>query len=145
MKLHNWESLLNAYILAAVSMPFSYNSALGMDCCRFTFGAIHAQTGIAIGTQFASMYSTRKEALATMRGFCGKPSLLLSIEKLMREHGFREIHPNFAGRGDAVLVPKTTGGEFLGIMDLNGRDVLSVGDGIRRVPVSIKCRAWRIA
>jgi hypothetical protein len=63
----------------------------------------------------------------------------------MKEYGFDVlISPLYGQRGDAVLCPN--GGEqFFGILDLNGRDVLSVGEhGVRRVPISIGCRAWRI-
>jgi hypothetical protein len=127
-------------------MPFSYDRAMGLDCCTFTFGAIHVQTGIAIGQQFAGTYLTKRESLLTMKKYCGKASLGLSISKLMKEYGFDPlISPLYAQRGDAVLAPN--GGEqFLGILDLNGRDILSVGErGVLRVPISITCRAWRIA
>lgn len=146
MRLSDWATRLDAYIAAAASMPFSYNSAMGLDCCRFTFGAIHAQTGKAIGLSFAGTYSTKREALATMTRYCGKPSLSMSINKLMNEHGFDHTPVMYAKRGDAVLAPNGPRTHFFGILDLNGRDVLSVGEyGVRRVPVSIRCRAWRIA
>lgn len=145
MKLENWATHLDAYIAAAAKMPFSYSPAMGLDCCRFTWGAIRAQTGILVGQQFAGKYQTKREALSLMKEYCGKPSLALSIHKLMAEHGFAIVGALEAQRGDAVLVPNGPSGDFFGILDLNGRDVLSVGEySIRRVPISIKCRAWRI-
>lgn len=147
MKLPDWASRLDAYIALANRIPFSYDPARGLDCCRFTFSAIHAQTGIMIGTQFAGKYRTKREALLTMKAYCGKPSLQLSIHKLMAESGFERVEegPYFSQRGDAVLVPNGASGDFFGILDTNGRDVLGVGEyGIRRVPISIRCRAWRI-
>lgn len=146
MRFEDWATRLDRYIAASLSMPFSYNSAMGMDCCRFTWGAIHAQTGIVIGQQFANTYRTKRESLLVMKKYSGRPSLLWSIVKLMDEHHFdRRRGPFFAQRGDVLLVPNGPGGDFLGIMDLNGRDVLSVGEhGIKRVPVSKFCRAWRI-
>jgi cell wall-associated NlpC family hydrolase len=146
VKLSNWATRLDEYIAAAANMPFSYDRALGLDCCTFTWGAIHAQTGCMIGQRFAGTYSTKREALVAMKKYCGKASLGLFISKLMQEYGFEVlISPLYAQRGDAVLAPN--GGEqFFGILDLNGRDVLSVGEnGVRRVPISISCRAWRIA
>lgn len=146
MKLTNWAARLDEYIAAAASMPFSYNGAMGLDCCSFSFGAIHAQTGTPIGRQFVGTYSTKREALLAMKKYCGKASIGLFVSKLMKEHGFDPIiSPLYAQRGDAVLSPNA-GDHFFGILDLNGRDVLSVGEnGVRRVPISIECRAWRIA
>lgn len=146
VKLSNWVTRLDEYVTAAASMPFSYDRAMGLDCCTFTFGAIHAQTGVAIGEPFGGSYSTQREALTAMRNYCGKASLGLFISKLMKEHGFDPlISPLYAQRGDAVLAPNG-GWHFLGVLDLNGRDILSVGEhGVRRVPLSITCRAWRIA
>lgn len=145
-KLDNWQAALDAYIASAHTMPFSYNRAFGLDCCTFTFGAIHAQTGIAIGQQFAGSYQTKRESLIAMKNYCGRPSLLLAIAKLMAENKFDRCRPMFAQRGDVLLTPTNTRDWFLGLLDLNGKDVLSVGDhGMRRVPRSIRCRAWRIA
>lgn len=146
MKLPDWATRLDTYIAMANRIPFSYDPARGLDCCRFTFSAIHAQTGIMIGTQFAGRYRTKREALLLMKEYSGKPSLQLSIHKLMAESGFEICSPSpyYAQRGDAVLVPNA-GGDFFGILDTNGRDVLGVGEyGIRRIPISIRCRAWRI-
>lgn len=146
MRLPDWATRLDAYIAAALSMPFSYDPAMGLDCCRFTWGAIHAQTGNTIGQQFVGTYRSKRESLVAMKNYCGRASLLWSIVKLMDENKFdRRRGPFFAQRGDVLLVPNGPGGDFLGIMDLNGRDVLSVGEhGIKRVPVSKFCRAWRI-
>jgi hypothetical protein len=146
VKLANWATRLDEYIAAAADMPFSYDRALGLDCCTFTWGAIHAQTGAQIGQRFAGTYSTRREALIAMKNYCGKPSLGLSISKLMKEYDFDVlISALYAQRGDAVLAPNGND-QFLGVLDLNGRDVLSVGEnGVRRVPISVSCRAWRIA
>jgi hypothetical protein len=145
-RLANWQTALDRYIAESNLRVFSYDSRLGLDCCRFTWGAIKAQTGKPIGAQFADAYRTRRQALETMRLYCGRPSLLMSINKLMAEYGFAVVHPNFASRGDAVLVPKRTGGDFLGVLDMNGKDVLGMSDlGPVRVPISIRCRAWRIA
>ena len=141
----DWATRLDVYIAANASMPFSYERANGLDCCTFAFGAIHAMTGIAIGAQFVGIYSTKRESLIAMRSYCGSPSLRMAIAKLMTENKFGRRPPLFAQRGDAVLVPNGPAGEFFGVVDLNGRDVLGIGDrGIRRVPISIECRAWRI-
>lgn len=146
MKLTNWATRLDEYIAAAANMPFSYDRAIGLDCCTFTFGAIHAQTGSPVGQRFAGTYSNKREALLAMKHYCGKASLGLFVSKLMQECGFDVlISPLYAQRGDAVLAPND-GDHFFGILDLNGRDILSVGEnGVRRVPISIRCRAWRIA
>jgi hypothetical protein len=144
-KLPDWATRLDAYIAAAATMPFSYNSAMGLDCCSFTFGAIYAQTGIAVGLRFAGVYRTRRESMLTMKAYCGKASLGLSIAQLMMEHGFERIPPLMAQRGDVLLTSRLAHGDFFGVLDLNGRDVLSVGtNGVRRVPLSVDCRAWRI-
>lgn len=145
MRHPDWATRLDGYIAAAATMPFSYNAAMGLDCCTFTFGAVHSMTGIVIGSRFAGTYSTKRESLVAMKNFCGRPSLLLAIAKLMAENKFDRCRPIFAQRGDVLLTPTSTRDWFLGVLDLNGRDVLSVGEnGVRRVPVSVRCRAWRV-
>lgn len=144
MKIVNWQAALSDYVAAAHTMPFSYDRAMGLDCCTFTFGAIYAQVAIDVGYPFRGRYSTRKEALRLMKHLCGKPSLPAALAYVMREAGFTPVLPLFAQRGDAVLVPQR-GGDFFGILDLNGQDVISVGErGLRRVPISRDCTAWRI-
>jgi cell wall-associated NlpC family hydrolase len=146
MKLPDWATRLDAYIDSAASMPFSYNNAIGMDCCSFTFGAIHAQTGIAIGQRFAGRYRTRREALLMMCAYCGRPSLAMFISQLMKDNGFHRTSPTLAQRGDVLLTANGVTGDYLGVLDLNGKDILSVGEhGVRRVPISINCLTWRIA
>lgn len=147
MRYEDWATRLDAYIAAAWSMPFSYDRSMGLDCCTFTFGAIHAMTGVNIGQRFAGTYSTKRESLVRMREYCGKAELTFFLAKLMNEFGFQRVPPFSAQRGDALVCPQVhRGGYFFGILDLNGRDILSVGElRARRVPVGLQCRAWRIA
>ena len=125
----------------AATMPsFLQPSAMGYDCCSFTFGAIHAVTGKQVGRQFAGRYSTKREALVEMKKLLtGRPSLGLFVEKLMREHGFGRIPVAF-GSSVAIRCSRPMGMRyFFGIMDLNGRDVLSVGEhGVRRIAKSVR-------
>lgn len=144
MRCEDWAARLAQYIAAQQTRPFSYDSTIGLDCCSFVFGAVLAITGIDLGRPFSGRYRTYREAARLMRAHCGKPTLAPFIESLMAQHGFLEVPPLFAGRGDAVLVP-TKARHHLGVMDLNGRDVLSVCEqGIARVPITGECRAWRI-
>ena len=75
--------------------------------------AIHAQTGIQIGLRFAGAYCTKRESLQIMKGYCGKPSLSVSIQKLISECGFDRRPPFYAQRGDPVLVPNGPSRGFL--------------------------------
>lgn len=145
MRLPDWASRLDAYVTANANLPFSYDAAVGLDCCTFTFGAIEAMTGLAIGRRFVGTYSTKRESLLAMKAYCGRPALALMIAKLMAENNFSRRPPMFSQRGDALLMPARGEGWFLGVLDLNGREVLSVGEhGVRRMPLSVRCRAWRI-
>lgn len=141
----DWPTRLDRYIAENRNKPFSYDQREGLDCTTFTFGAIEAMTGIPIGLRFRGAYTTRRGSLEAMKSYCGRASLRMSILKLMAEYGFEKIAAGFAQRGDAVICIQAPGHDFLGIVDLNGRDVLGIGDGIRRVPVSTHCMAWRIA
>lgn len=144
MRNDDWVIRLADYIAVHADQPFSYDSAKGLDCCSLVFGAILVVTGIDAGLPFRGQYRTRRQASALMKAHCGKPSLEPFIDALMAQHGFLEIPPLFAGRGDVVLVP-TKARHHLGVMDLNGRDVLSVcEEGIARTPITTACRAWRI-
>jgi hypothetical protein len=144
VKVNDWQARLDAYIAAASNRPFSYDHRLGLDCCTFTFSAIAAQTGRQIGEQFRGRYTTLDESLALMKAYCGRPSLPHAIKKLMGEAGYVPVDALHAQRGDALISPNG-GGYFLGVLDLNGMDIRSVGEfGVRRVPISVRCRAWRI-
>jgi hypothetical protein len=144
-RFEDWPTRLDRYIAENRDKPFSYDQNEGLDCCTFTWGAIEAMTGIAIGARFRGTYTTRRGSLEAMKNYCGRASLRASILKLMDEYAFKKIPAAFAQRGDVVLNLQGPGGDFLGFIGFNGRDVLGIGDGIRRVPVTNYCMAWRIA
>ena len=141
----DWQTRLSDYLLFARQTPFNYNSAHGLDCCTFTFGAIQSMTGIDIGAPFRNTYRDLRGSLVAMKNYCGQPSLRRSIMQLMSEHEFSRVAWTMAQRGDAVLTEQRPNRWFLGILDLNGRDVIGVCDqGLIRIPISAQCMAWRI-
>ena len=140
----DWASNLSSYLYDHRDVAFGYDRDKGLDCCTFTFGAIEAQTGINIGSAFLGSYRTAKESLRTMRSYCGRPSLEAAIEKLMKEHGIEECPVTLARRGDPILISQGRGSS-LGILDLNGRDIVTISNqGIWRLPLSRGLRAWNI-
>jgi hypothetical protein len=140
----DWATKLSSYLYERRKEAFSYDCERGLDCCSFTFGAIDAQTGINIGSGFFGTYRTAKESLRTMRSYCGRPSLEAAIEKLMQEKGIEECPVTLARRGDPILIRQGRGSS-LGILDLNGRDIVTISNkGIWRLPLSRGLRAWNI-
>lgn len=143
-KLPDWPTRLDAYFRTACSVPFSYDSGVGLDCCTFTFGAIRAMTGNTLGLCFQGTYRSVREARIVMRNYCGRPSVAISIAKLMQEAGYPWTPVRFAQRGDVGLMPN--GGSVLfGVVDLNGRDLIGVGaNGLCRLPLNALCTLWRV-
>jgi cell wall-associated NlpC family hydrolase len=145
MRHSDWVSALDAYFTTHKDAPFSYDQSKGLDCCTFAFGAIEAQTGIDIGKAFRGNYNTRKESLRVIHAYSGKASLESGVEALMNEHRFPEIPLLRAQRGDAVLIRKGQRYSSLGIVALNGREILTISNkGIWRLPLTSGFRAWSL-
>lgn len=143
-RLAGWGALLDRYLAANRTRPFKWGE---WDCCLFVCGAIEAMTGVDPAASFRGHYTSRAEAFDLMREAGGFEPF---IDQLATKLGLTEVSPLFAGRGAVVLANGGPGGRVLGLIALNGREVLMVGEapsgeeGIGVVPFSRVVRAWRV-
>jgi hypothetical protein len=103
-----------------------------------------AMTGHDMAEWFRGRYKTRREALALIKQRTGHTGVAAIAEYAANEHGLESIPVNMARRGDMVLVG-TGSKALLGVMSLNGADVMCLGkQGIMRVALSHATAAWRV-
>lgn len=138
-RLEDWPTRLERYVLAQQKAKFRYGQ---LDCCLFVAGAIEAMTGVDIAP--FREYHSRRTASQLAVTYCGRKSVRAIVEKAFEEAGMPKIPPAFACRGDAVLI-KRPSDSSLGIVDLNGRDILLLArEGFARQPISLAVQAWRV-
>ncbi len=134
-----WEAVLSNEIEAAMMRPFSWGSH---DCCMFACRVVKALTGTDPGRGLRG-YRSAASASRMLRAK-GKGTLLKTLISVMARHGCKQIHPNFARRGDVVfaIVPAETGtGPAAGICI--GRQAAFAADGLALIAMSEVKRAWR--
>lgn len=159
-RLSNWERRLDAHFVAARTIPF----ALGrFDCALAACQAVAAITGVDPGAAWRGEYSSASEAAAliALHGATlsleaasaidsAKADLGSLAADIAAAHGFAEVKPTFAQRGDVVLVDNGDPARALGTVDLSGRFAWCVGGlagndrGFVRVPMQRWLRAWHV-
>lgn len=144
----DWAGRLEVYLKEVQENPFKWGE---FDCALFLCGCGEAMTGFNLAEDFIGKYETAEGAHKQIKKFCenSEASILDLCKKMAKKHGFEKVSVNFAQRGDAVLVDVSeteTVNYALGIVDLNGREVLLVHfeKGLTRFPLSSAEHAWRI-
>lgn len=141
----DWQSRLAEYLAAAERRPFSW---IRWNCAIFTCDGVAAITGDNPADLFTETVSAEDPAAAfsACRRFAGA-GVAAVAEKIGRDLGCPEIAPGLAGRGD-VMAFETDGIKALGLVDLNGRDLVTVAPkaGLARVSIAavVPSHAWRI-
>jgi hypothetical protein len=146
-RLPDWQTRLDRFILDNRDRLFQYGS---WDCCLFACGAIESMTGIDIAVPFRGRYSTRRGAFELAREHCGQPTIEALAAHVARDNGMPEVNPGAASRGDLVMVQRTLG-QSMGVVALNGRQIIVVGQLSRNNEVGLgpismwrAVRAWRV-
>ena len=130
-----WPARLRAAIEHGRDTGFAWGKN---DCCLFAANCIHAMTGIDPAENLRG-YDSQRGASARLRRQGGIEKL---AETRARRHGWPEIPPATAQRGDIVLV-EDTNGRALAVVE--GRWVLQPAEqGLAARPLSAGLRAWRI-
>ena len=131
------------FLLDHARTPFQWGVA---DCATFAADGILAQTGTDIASDFRGKYSDEAGAWAAIKTITGGTTVADAAAWCAVKHGMVELqHPLQAQRGDLVTV-EDSGNEVAGLVHLNGRDVVVVGQhGLHRVPITKILRAWRVA
>ena len=136
----DWPTALQLFCTANSRRRFAWGE---WDCCLFVADAIEAMTGVDIAAPFRGKYRTYREALKLIRMLCGDWPLECVAAKIAAEHGMAEIPVAQAQRGDMVLVNNGRR-PVMGIVALNGRELIVVSDRLTRAPMSAARRAWRV-
>lgn len=140
MRQINWHYWLEKEITAAGGRPFEWGV---QDCALFACNCIKAMTGQDTAAAFRGQYDSEETAYAALQAYAGG-GLLETAQAICADHGFMPILPAYAGRGDLALCRLPTG-DTLGIISLNGREVLvAANKGLQRVPFSKIIQAWRV-
>lgn len=146
---HSWQTKeLYEFFVARTAEPFAWGTN---DCCIFPADAIKAMTGTDIAADFRGKYTDEASAFALIKSVTGFPTVSAAASWCARKFGLVEWEdgngkpaPLFAQRGDLAVL-EDAGRLIAGIVGLNGRHVISVGEsGLLRLPLSAVVRAWRV-
>jgi len=141
MRSEGWEDRLRSYLLDHQDTSFSYGS---FDCLSFAAGAAHSITSVDIMARFRARYSTHLGAMRIARRVYGCRTVPDVLAAMMHEHGWPEVAPPFAQRGDIVLVA-INDDLIVGVLHPNGREaVVTTNQGLWRVPLTSVRRAWKV-
>jgi cell wall-associated NlpC family hydrolase len=136
----DWPERLHTALLALSKRPFSWGQS---DCLLSACDLIHAMTDQDPAASYRGTYNSQAGAMRAVAG-AKCPSLEAFVAQLADSHGYHEVPPKMAQRGDLVAFDTAQGTAF-GIVHLNGRDAVAVGEsGLLRLPVLSARRAWRI-
>ena len=141
---HHWATReYHQFLLDNRSTPFAWGTH---DCSMFVANAVKAFTGTDLAADFRGTYNDHASALSAIRKITGGQSIADAAAWVAKKHGLTEwTHPLQAQRGDLVVVKNTDGNLIAGLIHLNGRHVVSVGEkGIVRLPLSSIQRAWKV-
>lgn len=140
-KRDRWASRLAEYLYGAQHQRFVYGS---FDCCMFVAGAVLCQTGVDLGAGFRAKYGSKREADAMIGGDTDRV-IGEFAGGVFADSGMPRIEPKHAQRGDVALVPLAGGKEALGVVDLNGVNVLVLLErGWGRFPLRRAKCAWAV-
>lgn len=157
-RLPDWQRRLANTLATAHQVPFEWGK---WDCAMAACRLIHAQTGIDIGEQFRGTYASEADAIALIgaklvnfpAGTTEEEIQQLKAQNLgnfaaeiAQSFAFEEVEPNYARRGDLVLVNNGVPGGALGVVGLDGRYAHCAADsGMKRIAIHRWLRAWRVS
>lgn len=133
------------FLLARARAPFAWGVN---DCCLFPADAIRAFTGVDIAADFRGKYSDEASAMGLIKTITGGSTVADAAAWCAAKHGLAEwVRPKgplFARRGDLAVL-EDAGRLIAGVVHLNGRDIVTVGErGLKRLPLLGVLRAWAV-
>lgn len=136
----DWPSRLAASIESARKRRFAWGEH---DCCLFACACIAAMTGVDPARGFRGRYRNRRGALRALRRRAGG-GLAETVAALAARHGYAEIAPLKAGRGDLVLLTgRGAGPDGLGIC-VGRAALVATPEGLQAITPQAWQRAWKI-
>jgi hypothetical protein len=152
-RIQYWDTRsFSRFLLQRASEPFVWGKN---DCALMAADGIEAITGVDIAADFRGKYGSEEEAFALIRELTGGETVEDAAAYCAAKAGLREWElPLCARRGDLVVL-EDAGRIIAGLVHLNGREVVAVGDaGLKRLPIagrddagaviSLIKRAWNV-
>jgi hypothetical protein len=131
-RFRDWATRLDAFLSSRSTVPFAWASN---DCCIFSADAVLAETGYDPAHDLRGTYRNMVEAVAVLHIHGG-------VERLAA-----------CRLGESVAIERARVGD-VGLVDDDGRATLALcvgtgwvapGDeGLKRVPLKMATRAWRV-
>ena len=122
MRQANWAYKLGEFVNSIHKTPFAYGVH---DCGVLAAGCIKALTGVDAMPSMA--YTSAAEAAQECQRISGSPYLDDLIASLAKQHGWTEVKPAFAHRGDLVVMGAKEQAR-LGVVSLHGTHIMTPGD-----------------
>jgi hypothetical protein len=137
----DWQARLHAFLMERRFDRFRYGR---WDCCLFVCDAVCVMTGTDPAAAFRGAYSCRSEARRALRAY-GTCSVQGAVEAITAQLDMPETPVLHARRGDVALIKRSGQDYSLGLVALNGRDiVLASAHGLWTIPVASAVRAWHV-
>jgi hypothetical protein len=130
------------FLLATAKLPFFWGEN---DCCLFAANAIQSFTDVDLASDFRGKYTDEASAFALIASVTGGNTAGDAAAWCAAKYGLTPCTtPLMARRGDLVVIQDSTR-EIAGVVHLNGRQVVSVGeDGLKVMPITAVKRAWHV-
>ena len=134
---------LHQFLLDRAPLPFAWGTN---DCSLFAADAIQSFTGVDLAADFRGKYTDEASAMALVKKVTGTGTIESAAAYCAQKQSLSEYqHPLMAKRGDLALVQNGDTGVISGIVHLNGRHVVTVGQrGLLRISILHIKRAWAI-
>ena len=139
-----WDTrAFHGFLATRADEPFTWGTN---DCALFAADGVEAITGVDIADEFRGKYHDEAGAFALIKQITGGSTVADAAAYCAAKHGLVEWqHPLMARRGDLVVVRNGDGSLIAGLVHLNGRHVVSVGEkGLLRFPISSIIRSWHV-
>ena len=120
--------------------PFQYGT---LDCAIFTVSAVDSQIGTKLKSKLFGKYKNLKDIAKRIKEI-GKGGYTKAIEKICKDNKFKEISPDYAQRGDAVIM-KEKNKILVGFIGLNNKPIFISKQGIVEEEKDVIVKAWRIS
>lgn len=100
-KRENWPERMNDYFRSIIQAQFVWGKT---DCCLMAADCVAAMTGEDFAADFRGKYSDPVTAYLALQKFANG-GILATMAVLAQRHGWTDVEPLRAQRGDIVMLP----------------------------------------
>lgn len=137
----NWPKLMAQFIESRLDTPFAWGTN---DCGTFAADLIEVLTGVDVSISIQRTYTDQAGAEAALLAAAGG-GIVEFLNKVVTDYGMKEVHINFAQRGDLSLYQHPVLGPTIVIVGMDGLRVIGPGDkGLAHYKKSDCEKAWRV-